>query len=637
MCGIVGIFDLNDRRTFDTRLVEAMTATLFHRGPDGQGIHIEPGFGFGHQRLSIIDIAGGKQPMVSADGDVVVTYNGEIYNYRQLRDELIAEGASFKTDCDTEVVLQAWRVWGRECVKRFNGMFAFALSERSTNTLFLARDRIGIKPLYYAPLSGDQFIFGSELKSLLVHPDLKRRIHPPAVEDYFTFGYVPDPKTILEGVYKLPPAHTLTLRRGEPLAAPQSYWDLSFTDELTNEAEVKDELITRLRSSVKAQMVSDVPLGAFLSGGVDSSAVVAMMAGGATEPVTSCSIAFDDTKFDESSFAAMVARRYETKHHVDTVDADAFALLDTLSASYDEPFADSSAMPTYEVCRLARTHAKVILSGDGGDESFAGYRRHRWSAYEARVRRLLPQAIRGPLFGAAGSIYPKMDWAPKPFRAKSTLQALALDSLTGYRDSVSIATDDQRRHIFSKEFERQLDGYRSIDVFREHAKHADVPDTLSLVQYLDFKTYLPGDILTKVDRASMAHSLEVRVPLLDHEFVEWAAQVNPGLKLKGREGKYIMKKALEPYLPDEVLYRPKMGFAVPMAQWLRGALYKPVRAALLESLPRSGVFDQKTLESLLDQHRSGVSNHAALLWALLMFDSFQKRVLDGADIVRNVA
>lgn len=637
MCGIAGIFDLNDSRTFDTRLVEAMTATLFHRGPDGQGIHIEPGFGFGHQRLSIIDLAGGKQPMVSADGDVVVTYNGEIYNYRQLREDLIAEGASFKTDCDTEVVLQAWRVWGRECVKRFNGMFAFALSERSTNTLFLARDRIGIKPLYYAPLPGDQFIFGSELKSLLVHPDLKRRIYPPAVEDYFTFGYVPDPKTILEGVYKLPPAHTLTLRRGEPLAAPQPYWDLSFTDELTNEAQVKDELITRLRSSVKAQMVSDVPLGAFLSGGVDSSAIVAMMAEGASSPVTSCTISFDDKKFDEARFAEMVARRYKTRHFVDKVDSDAFGLLDKLSAAYDEPFADSSAVPTYEVCRLARTHAKVILSGDGGDESFAGYRRHRWSAYQARVRRWLPQSIRGPLFGAAGSIYPKMDWAPKVLRAKSTLQQLSLDDIAGYRDSVAIATNTQRRTIFSRQFESQLDGYRSTEVFREHARRANVPDTLSMVQYLDFKTYLPGDILTKVDRASMANSLEVRVPLLDHDFVEWGARVSTSLKLKRQEGKYILKKALELHLPQEVLYRPKMGFTVPLSQWLREPLYKPTRTALLENLPDSGIFDRKQLENLLEQHRSGVSNHSALLWSLLMFDGFQRRVLGNADTMRNVA
>lgn len=636
MCGITGIFDLNEHRSFDRNLVQAMSDALTHRGPDGQGIQVEPGFGFGHRRLSIIDLEGGQQPMISSDGDVVLTYNGEIYNYRQLRDELIAEGASFRTNSDTEVILHAWRVWGQDCVKRFNGMFAFALSERSTETLFLARDHIGIKPLYYAPLAAGQFVFGSELKSLLVHPDLKRRINPPAVEDYFTFGYVPDPKTILEGVYKLPPGHTLTLRRGEPVSAPQCYWDLPFSGDLRNVSEVGEELIARMRNSVKAQMVSDVPVGAFLSGGVDSSAVVAMMADGTSAPVTSCSIAFGDAKFDESSFAAMVARRYNTQHHVDKVDAEAFALLDKLSAAYDEPFADSSALPTYEVCRLARTHAKVILSGDGGDESFAGYRRHRWSAYQAQVRRWLPQSVRGPFFGLAGNMYPKLDWAPRMFRAKSTLQELSRDNIAGYRDSVAITTDRQRRTIFSSQFEQQLDGYRSIEVFREHARRAEVPDALSMVQYLDFKTYLPGDILTKVDRASMAHALEVRVPLLDHDFVAWAAQLNSGLKLKDGEGKYILKKALQPHIPHEVLYRPKMGFTAPLAKWLREPLYKPTRAALLESLPTTGLFDRKALENLLEQHRSGVSNHAALLWALLMFDGFQRRVLENTDRLRDV-
>lgn len=627
MCGIAGIFDFRDQRPIDESLLERMTASLAHRGPDGQGLHTEPGLGFGHRRLSIIDLAAGYQPMASADGDVIVTFNGEIYNFRELRRELEAGGARFATRSDTEVILHAWCAWGPECVERFNGMFAFALWERSSRTFFMARDRLGIKPLYYAPLSNGQLIFASELKALLLHPSLVRRLHAPAVEDYFTFGYVPDPATILEGVYKLPPGHALIQGRGEREPRVRQYWDVAFRTELSDSSAVQSELIERLRHAVKMQMVSDVPLGAFLSGGVDSSAIVAMMADGAGAPATTCSIAFDEARFDETRFAKQVAERYRTRHFVDAVDVQAADELDLLCRSYDEPFADSSAMPTHQVCRLARAHVTVALSGDGGDEDFAGYRRHRWSAFEAQIRRMVPQALRRPLFGSLGYAYPKMDWAPRPLRAKSTLQALALDTVEGYLESVAITTAARRRALFTPEFERALGGYRSLDLFQRHARAAQAPDALSLVQYLDFKTYLPGDILTKVDRASMAYGLEVRVPLLDHEFVDWAARIDPGLKLRGREGKYVFKKALEPYVPHDVMYRPKMGFAVPLAQWFRGPLYERTRLALAERLPETGLFDRRVLLDLLEQHKSGVSNHSAALWALLMFDGFHRRVM----------
>ncbi len=626
MCGIAGIYDSQGRSPVSETVLSRMTDALAHRGPDGHGLYREPGLGFGHRRLSIIDLEGGVQPMATEDGALCVTYNGEIYNFRELRDELSSLGAHFVTRCDTEVILHAWRQWGEAAVRRFNGMFAFALWDRRAQTLYLARDPLGIKPLYYTVLADGRLLFGSELKALLEYPGLRRCLDAQAVEDYFTFGYVPDPRTILEGVRKLPPAHVLSFRRTRGAPTMRKYWDVEITGELRDENTVGAELIEQIRTSVEGQMVADVPLGAFLSGGVDSSAVVSMMVAKSEDPVTTCSIAFKEKEFDESEFALLVAEQYGTRHHVDRVYADMAGSVDLVAASYDEPFADSSSVPTHEVCRLARRHVKVALSGDGGDENFAGYRRHRWSSYEARVRALVPPLVRRGVFSPLGRIYPKLDWAPKVLRAKSTLQALARETVEGYLETVAIAPVALRRGLFSSSFRRELGGYRSLDLFQEHAAQACVSDPLSLVQYLDFKTYLPGDILTKVDRASMAYGLEVRVPLLDHTFVDWVAKISPSLKLRGREGKYVLKKALEPYLPREVLYRPKKGFAVPMAQWLRGPLYPRVRCAL-DELADTGLFVPAELSRILEQHRSGVSEYSSLLWALLMFESFYRRVM----------
>ena len=368
-------------------------------------------------------------------------------------------------------------------------------------------------------------------------------------------------------------------------------------------------------------MIADVPLGAFLSGGVDSSAVVAMMAGIDDAPVNTTSISFGDPAYNESAFADVVACKFETDHAVRQVDPDDFSLLESLPGFYDEPFADSSAIPTYRVCELARERVTVALSGDGGDESFIGYRRYRWHNYEEMVRRRLPQAIRGPLFGLMGTVYPKMDWAPKILRAKSTLQAIARDSLDGYLHGVSIFPTGLRQRLFSADFRQQLGGYSAIEVFREHAANAPVKSGLPLIQYLDFKTYLPGDILTKVDRASMAHALEVRVPILDHEFVEWVAGLPPELKLKGREGKHCFKKALEPHLPDDILYRDKMGFAVPIAKWFRKELKDVVRERLMDgNLAATGMFDSDMVSRIITDHQSGAREYSPVLWALLMFD-----------------
>jgi asparagine synthase (glutamine-hydrolysing) len=628
MCGIVGIFDLEGAGDISRELVSKMNDSQIHRGPDERGVHVEPGVGLGHRRLSIIDLSGGQQPLFNEDASVVVVYNGEIYNFQELSAELRSLGHVFRTHCDTEVIVHAWEQWGQDCVKRFRGMFAFAIWDRNRQTLFLARDRLGIKPLHYAFLPGGKLIFASELKALYIHPDLPREIDPKAVEEYFGYGYVPEPRTIFKSCRKLPPAHHLSIRRRSKPVEPVEYWDVSFAEaQVEDEESAGRELIERLRDAVRIRLISEVPLGAFLSGGVDSSAVVAMMAGLSQDPVNTCSISFGDPKFNESEFARLVAEMHRTNHRVEQVDTDDFDLLDKLADLYDEPYADSSAMPTYRVCELARKKVTVALSGDGGDENLAGYRRYRWHTYEERARSILPLGLRRPLFGMLGRVYPKLDWAPRVLRGKSTFQALARDSVEGYFHSVSVLHDEMRGRLFSDRLKSDLAGYRAIEVMRRHSAHAPTDHPLSLVQYLDMKTYLVGDILTKVDRASMAHALEVRVPILDHELVEWMSSLPPELKLKGREGKFLLKKSLQDHVPNDVLYRPKMGFSVPLATWFRGPLRERVREALLGPvLQDTGMFKRTYLEHLVEHHQSGVRDYSASIWSVLMFDAFLRRV-----------
>lgn len=624
MCGIVGIFDTRGAREIDRKLLARMNERQHHRGPDEGGLHTEPGIGLGHRRLSIIDLSSGQQPLFNEDGSVVVVYNGEIYNFRELMAELLKLGHTFRTHCDTEVIVHAWEQWGEACVERFRGMFAFGLWDRNKKTLFLARDHLGIKPLFYALLPDGMFVFGSELKALLAFPALPRLIDPRAVEDYFAYGYVPEPRTIYRGAFKLAPGYTATLNIGDTEVHPKQYWDASFKSHgPLSEPDAEQALIERLRETVQSQLEADVPLGAFLSGGVDSSAVVAMMAGLTQEPVNTCSISFNDPAYDESIFAAQVASQYQTCHHTETVDKDDYGLIDTLATMYDEPYADSSAIPTYRVCQLARKRVTVALSGDGGDENFAGYRRYRYAMAEQRVRTVLPSALRKPLFGFLGDNYPKADWAPRMFRAKTTFEALARDLVDGYFHGAAILPDRVRDQLFSDKFRQDLQGYRAIEVMRGHAAQAPTDDPLSLVQYLDLKTYLPGDILTKVDRASMAHALEVRVPLLDHRFVDWVSGLSSSLKLKGGKGKHIFKQSLKPYLSDDILYRPKMGFSIPLGEWLRGPLREKVRQAVLNPmLLDTGIFNETYLQQMIDQHQSGIKDHSMSLWSVLMFDAF---------------
>jgi len=626
MCGIAGLLDMRGRRPVPEPLLARMTDVQAHRGPDGRGLHREPGLGLGHRRLAIIDLAAGAQPMGNEDGTVWVTYNGEIYNFAELRAELEAAGHRFATRCDTEVIVHGWEEWGERCVERFRGMFAFAVWDRRREALFLARDRLGIKPLHYALLPDGWLAFGSELKALAELPAFPRAIDESAIEDYLALGYVPDPKTVYAAARKLPPGHTLLVRRGRPLAAPRRYWMPRFApDARLRPGRAAEELVARLREAVRIRLVAEVPLGAFLSGGVDSSAVVAMMAAESDGPVRTCSIAFDERGFDESAHAARVAAHCGTRHHVERTRPDDLCLVDELASLYDEPFADSSALPTWKVCELARRHVTVALSGDGGDECYAGYRRYRWHMREERIRALLPLGLRRAVFGPLGRIYPKLDWAPRPLRARTTLQALARGRIEAYFENFAILPTALRRRLLAPALRRRLDGYRAIETFHRHLP--DAPDEpLAQVQYLDLVTYLPGDILTKVDRASMAHALEVRVPVLDHKLVEWAGTLPASLKLRGGEGKWILKRALEPWLPREVLYRPKMGFAVPLARWFRGPLRERVRAALLgETLAGSGLVDPKAVAGLLEAHQSGRRDHSAGIWALLMLEAFLRR------------
>jgi asparagine synthase (glutamine-hydrolysing) len=627
MCGIVGLFDTLGSRPISPELLHRMNESQFHRGPVEGDLHLEPGLGFGHRRLSIIALEAGLQPLFNEDQTLALVFNGEIYNFRELRAELQGMGHVFRTPSDSETIVHAYEQWGEDCVQHLRGMFAFAIWDRPNKTLFLARDRLGIKPMHYALLDDGLFAFGSELKSLLCLPNLQREIDPLAVEDYFAYGYVPEPRTIFTGAKKLLPGHTLTLRVGHPVPKSKQYWDVPFTPHAPmSERQMEEELVVRLREAVQSHLIADVPLGAFLSGGVDSSAVVAMMAGVSDKPVNTCAIAFNDPAFDESEYARQVAERYKTNHQAETVDKDDYGLLDTLAGLYDEPYADSSAIPTYRVCQLARKRVTVALSGDGGDENFAGYRRHRMTMGEQRVRSMLPLALRKPVFGVLGKVYPKADWAPQMFRAKTTFEALARDLTEGYFHGVSVNNDRVRKQLFSAGFQQRLQGYRAVEVMRGYAANAPTDDPLSMIQYLDMKTYLPGDILTKVDRASMAHALEVRVPLLDHQFVEWVSGLPSSSKLRNGEGKHVFKKALEPYLTEDILYRKKMGFSIPLASWLRGPLLETMRRAVLNpALLDTGIYNAKYLQQIVDEHQAGTKDHAVTLWSVLMFDAFLRK------------
>jgi len=628
MCGIAGIFHLETAKPVDPARLRKMTDSLTHRGPDGSGIWTAPGIGLGHRRLSIIDLEGGAQPMLTADKAQVISYNGEIYNFQDIRVELESLGHKFMTSGDTEVILYAWRQWGVDCLKRLNGMFAFAIFDQRTKQLFLARDRLGVKPLFYARVSDGSILFGSELKALLANPLLRREPEIRAVDDYLAFGYVPDQTSLLKGVKKLPAGHYLLLEQGKPEPAPIQYWDMDFSQRSkASAATLEEELVALMKDAVGSRMIADVPLGAFLSGGVDSSAVVALMSEKSRQPVKTCSIGFDQTSLDETGYAERVAERFKTDHRSRTVAADDFGLIDTLADHFDEPFADASALPTYRVAELARENVTVALSGDGADEALAGYRRHVFHHAEERVRGLLPQSIRGPTLGWLGRIYPKADWAPRPLRAKSTLLSLARTGPEGYAEAVGVTTPAGRHAVYSDAMAKQLDGYQGESRMIDLMEQAPARNGLDQAQYADMKMWLPGDILTKVDRTSMAVSLEAREPLLDYKLMEFAAQLPTNLRVRGGTGKYLLKKSMERYLPQDILYRPKMGFVTPIAQWFRGSLAEEARnISGSGALARMGWFDELALRKVADDHIAGKSDNSRLLWQLLMLDKSIQRL-----------
>ena len=622
MCGLAGLFHLETPKPVSPERVRAMIDAQAHRGPDGSGVWTAPGVGLGHLRLSIIDVAGSPQPMSTDDGHLTIIYNGEVYNYEEIRSELRGLGHSFRTAGDTETILLGYRQWGAGVLGRLNGMFAFAIHDAKSNSLFLARDRFGVKPLHYVTLADGSIAFSSELKGLLANPAVRREPDLTAVEDYFALGYVPDDACIVSGVKKLGGGHYLHLHLGKPLPAPVQWWDIDFSKRAKGSvADLEAEMRDRLRAAVTSRMVADVPLGAFLSGGVDSSTVVAFMAEASKTAVQTCSIGFDQTALDETAYADQIAKRFATDHRKRRVGSEDYQAIDTLVAAFDEPFADASALPTWRVCQLARETVTVALSGDGADEAFAGYRRYKFQTAEERVRGILPSGLRAGVFGTLANIYPKADWAPRPLRAKSTFQSLARDGNEAYARSVGVIPAEVRHGFYGDGFARALGGHRAEDRYVKAMANAPVRDALDRAQYADLKIWLPGDILTKVDRTSMAVSLEAREPLLDHRLVEFAATLPVSMRIRRGEGKWLMKKAMEGHLPNDILYRQKMGFVTPISAWFRGPLASVANDLITKSrLAESGWFDMAALGKMAADHKAGISDHGRLLWQLVMLE-----------------
>jgi asparagine synthase (glutamine-hydrolysing) len=601
-----------------------MVAALHHRGPDDSGSFRDGFAALGHARLSIIDLAAGHQPMANEDESIWIVFNGEIYNFPELQESLEAKGHRFRSRCDTEAILHLYEDHGERCVEHLRGMFAFALWDQKRRRLLLARDRVGIKPLYYWH-SGTRLVFGSEIKAILQAPDIPRRISPEALQDYLTYLWVPAPKSMFEGVFKLPPGHIAIL--DEHGLRVQNYWDLHFAEPLRDDENALTERFrTELEESVRIHLLSDVPLGAFLSGGVDSSSVVATMAGLVSGPVITNSIGFEEDGFNELQYADAIARRFRTEHHRQIVRPDAIDLVERLAWHYDEPFADSSAIPTYCVSRMARGNVTVALSGDGGDENMAGYRKYKFHQRERRVRELVPGPLRRLAFRPLGRLYPKADWLPRLLRAKSTLQNLGSTDLEAiYR---SRAFHDPRASLVLIRPEARAKGYDPITVIEDHYRRCDADDPLSRELYVDIKTYLVDDILTKVDRASMAVGLEVRVPLLDHKFMEFMASIPASLKLRDGQGKYLFKQAVRPILGNEIVDRRKMGFSIPLGQWFRGPLRELTEDTLFapDAFIRS-VLDVSEVRRLWHAHQSGFRWLDPMIWAVLMLELWGKNFL----------
>ncbi len=647
MCGLAGILSRVPLPEGDS-LMRKMISTLNHRGPDQDGVFVDEKnkVALGHKRLSIIDLTHGRQPMTDAEGRFTLVFNGEIYNHNELRAELLAKGHPIKSRSDTETLLYGCKEFGvNGCSRKLRGMFAFAVHDKTDGSLHLVRDRLGIKPLYYG-MAHQTVVFASECKAILAYPGFSREPDYEAISDYFSFLYIPSPKTVYKQIRKLPAGHWMRIDADGSFRI-QEYWDLAFPDrteyghEISRE-KAEEDLLNSMEESIKSHMESDVPLGAFLSGGVDSSAVVALMAKNSTSPILTNTVGFDRKGYDETPYARETAGFFKTRHHEHTVTPDAVGIMKKLAWHFDEPFADSSMIPTFYVCEMARRNVTVALSGDGGDESFAGYRRYSFDQFENKLRNKIPASVRRPLFGMLGAVYPKADWLPRPLRAKTLLRSLSLSPMEGYFMTMSHFLPAMKAKLFSPDLQDKLGGYNSLSVFESHWNKCPTQDPLSKVQYLDFKTYLVDDILTKVDRASMAVSLEVRVPLLDHKFVELAARFPSDWKLQGGRGKVILKDALRKVIPAAIFTRPKTGFSIPVKEWFRkewagqndpaggDTKINPLEAA---GLFRTGWFNRSYVESLWREHQSGLRDHSYPLFALLSFALWHERFLGAsADI-----
>jgi asparagine synthase (glutamine-hydrolysing) len=627
MCGIAGFVSRDEHR--DTRaandVLDRMCRVIAHRGPDDQGTLVKNQVALGMRRLSIIDLAGGHQPMSGCDGAVTIVFNGEIYNYRELQRELESRGHRFETHSDTETIVHAYEEYGAGCVDHLRGMFAFAIWDARARELFIARDRVGKKPLYYTITPGGTLIFGSELKSLREHPEFRGEISVEALDAYLTFGYVPDPLTIFRDVHKLPPGHHLTFKDGR--ARVEQYWDFPYENPQENPARSEDECLEELRElldeAVRLRMEADVPLGAFLSGGIDSSTVVGLMARHATQPVKTFSIGFHEDSYNELKYARIAAQRFGTDHHEFIVTPDICEIVDELVWHFDEPFADSSAIPTYMVSKLARQHVTVALSGDGGDELFAGYTRYALDRRRSGFANL-PRVVRQGVMQPLGRNLPHGAWG------RNYLHNVALDPLDRYIEEVSVFTRLNKPALYTDDFRLQLGKCEAAKRFRAFAAHSRADDPLDPLLYLDSKTYLPGDILTKVDRMSMAVSLEVRVPLLDHKLIEFVCtRIPASMKMKGLETKHIFKRAVRDLVPTEILDRPKQGFGIPIDQWINQQLRERVRGTLTEARTmQRGYVEPRYVKLLLDEHERGRRDHATELWTLFMLELWQRKFVD---------
>jgi asparagine synthase (glutamine-hydrolysing) len=618
MCGIAGYLLKDGQAESKRNVLEAMCDRVSHRGPDGSGMEFRGQAGLGHRRLSIIDLSGGAQPMSTADGRLTVVFNGEIYNFPELRKELEGKGCAFRTTSDTEVLLHGYNVWGDALPGRLNGMFAFALWDAPRKRLFAARDRLGKKPFYYHS-SPQRFLFGSEMKSILAEPAVPRNVDPAAVDAYFSFGYIPAPATIFKDIRKLRPGHLLSWEDGR--VAVSQYWDVAYKPDpdCKTEEDYVDKLEVLLTAAVKRRLMSEVPLGAFLSGGIDSSTIVGLMAKVSGDPVRTFTVGFEEREFSEAPDALKVSQAFGTRHNEQFVKPDAMAILPTLVWHFDEPFGDSSAVPTYYVSQAARREVTVILSGDGGDELFAGYnsymKRDRYDRFKA-----VPAPLRRALLGGAARLLPWNAPGRNLLRHLGALEAFE-------RGDVPEIFPPLKDALYSRDYARAVGGADPADAF--HYWGNAPGDRLSRLQYLDTKVYLPEDIMMKVDRMSMANSLETRAPLLDYTVVEFAASIPPELQMKDGRGKYILRKMASRFLPPHVLAKKKQGFAIPREQWFRGELKAYAQEMLTsERFKKRGYFRPGTVESLLRGHAAGKRDYSMWIWCLINFELWHQAFLD---------